>query len=134
MAAGDHSLTLSVLSDRLAVSRLDPQDEDGMLPMWALDGELSSITRTMDELSVVCAEDAVPEGVQVELGWRCLKAHGPFDFSTVGVLVSLAGPLAEAGISIFALSTYDTDYLMVKESDLTKATRVLEDRGHTILR
>ena len=130
----DHSLTLSVLSDRLAVCRLAPLNPGESPPVWAYVGDLVSITHTADELSVVCDEDAVPADVTSESGWRCLKAHGPFEFSMVGVLASLTGPLAEAGISIFALSTYDTDYLLVKEEDLENAVDVLSRRGHVILR
>ncbi len=129
-----HSLTLSVLDDRLAVCRLAPLNPGESQPVWASAGELFSITQTVDELSVVCDEDTVPNGVTSELGWRCLKAHGPFEFSMVGVLASLTGPLADAGISIFALSTYDTDYLLVKEENLESAIEVLSERGHTILR
>ncbi len=133
MQASDHSLTLSVLSDRLAVCRLAPLNPGESLPVWTTVGHLFSITQTADELSVVCDEDAVPEGVTSELGWRCLKAHGPFGFSMVGVLASLTGPLATAGISIFALSTYDTDYLLVKDEDLGSTIDVLRQQGHTIL-
>ena len=128
-----HSVTLSVLSGRLAVCRLDPRVRGESLAAWTSSGDFLSITRTADELSVVCGEDVVPEGVTSELGWRCLKAHGPFEFSMVGVLASLTEPLAEAGISIFALSTYDTDYLLVKAEDLGSAIEVLSQQGHTIL-
>jgi hypothetical protein len=134
MQASGHSLTLSVLNDRLAVCRLDPLNPGESLPVWASVGDLYSITQTADELSVVCDEDAVPNDVTSELGWRCLKAHGPFEFSMVGVLASLTGPLAAAGISIFALSTYDTDYLLVKDEDLEGAVEVLLKEGHAVLR
>ena len=134
MHASGHSLTLSVLRGRLAVCRLAPLHPGESLPVWASVGDIYSITQTAEELSVVCDEDAVPKGVTSELGWRCLKAHGPFDFSMVGVLASLTGPLAAAGISIFALSTYDTDYLLVKDEDLEGAIEVLLQQGHAVLR
>jgi len=134
MSPGDHLLTLSVLDDRLAVCRLAPLNPGESPPVWSSVGDVFSITQTEDELSVVCDEDAVPSEITSEPGWRCLKAHGPFEFSMVGVLASLAGPLAEAGISIFALSTYDTDYLLVKDEDLVSAIEVLSRRGHIILR
>jgi hypothetical protein len=134
MQPPDHSLTLSVLSDRLAVCRLAPLLPGQSIPIWTCSGEFFSVTQTEDELSVVCDEDVVPEGVTSEPGWRCLKAHGPFEFSMVGVLASLTGPLAEAGISIFALSTYDTDYLLVKGADLERSIEVLTERGHTVRR
>jgi hypothetical protein len=103
------------------------------LPVWASVGNIYSITQTAEELSVVCDEDAVPQGITSELGWRCFKVHGPLDFSMVGVLSSLTGPLAAAGISIFALSTYDTDYLLVKDENLGGTIEVLSQQGHTIL-
>lgn len=133
MQPSEQSLTLSVLSDRLAVCRLDPLHPGEALPVWASVGNLYSITQTAEELSVVCDEDAVPQGITSEPGWRCLKAHGPLEFSMVGVLASLADPLAAAGISIFALSTYDTDYLLVKDEDLGRTIEVLTHQGHTIL-
>ncbi|MGF1611964.1 MAG: ACT domain-containing protein [Kiloniellales bacterium] len=116
-------LTLCVLPDRLAVCRLVP---DAALPPWlAWDGGLVSVTRTADELSIVCAEDRVPEAVQAERGWRALKVLGPLDFALTGILAGLAAPLAGAGISIFALSTYDTDYILVRAADLEQALIVL---------
>ena len=114
---------------RLAVCRLDPQ---AAVPDWALSGDFSSITRTTDELSIVCSEAGVPEGVLCERGWAGLKVEGPLDFSLTGVLASLAQPLAEAGLSIFAVSTYDTDYLLVKAGDLDRAVVVLAEAEHTV--
>jgi hypothetical protein len=90
------------------------------------------VTRSDDELSLVLPEEAAPAGSVVEPGWRCLKVRGPLDFGLMGILASLAGPLAEAGVSIFALSTYDTDYILVKETDLEKTKQVLMANGHTI--
>lgn len=123
-------LSLSVLRDRYAICKLRPEDE---APEWAERGEFWSVTKTSEELSVVCAEAGIPETVKSNKGWRCLKVHGPLDFSLTGILVSLARPLAEAGISIFALSTYDTDYLLVKETDLDRALAVLTQGGHEII-
>ena len=124
-------LTLSVLRDRYAVCRLSAEDE---APDWAERGEFWSVTKTGEELSLVCAEAGIPETVKSDKGWRCLKVHGPLDFSLTGILVSLARPLAEAGVSIFALSTYDTDYLLVKDDDLDRALTVLAQGGHEIIR
>ena len=129
-----HSLTLSVLESRLAVCRLDSPGPGATLAAWTHATTFFSITRTDDELSIVCDEDVVPEDVVSEPGWRCLAVHGPLEFSMVGVLASLTGPLAEAGISIFALSTYDTDYLLVKQKDLEVTIEVLSGQGHSILR
>lgn len=121
-------LDLILIQGRFAVCRLPPNAE---LPSWAA-GEFSSLTRTSDELSVVCAEDAVPKDIRCEAGWRILKVAGPLDFGLTGILLSIAGPLAEAGISIFALATYDTDYVMVKEQNLDRAIRALETAGHRV--
>ncbi len=123
-------LTLIVLDGNFAVCRLEP---GAPIPPWATAGDLFSITRTADELSVVCHQDAVPEGIPCERGWRCIRVAGTIPFSVVGVLASLTAPLAEAGISVFAISTFDTDYLLVKAEDIETAIDILRRRGHTIL-
>jgi hypothetical protein len=94
-------------------------------------GSLFSITRTNEELSIVCAEALVPPGVQVESGWRGLKVAGPLDFALTGILAELSGALARAGISLFAISTYDTDYILVKEKDLEQTVETLLRAGYT---
>jgi hypothetical protein len=124
-----HQLNLAWLQGAFAVCRLTA---DAPLPTWATAGEFLSITRTAGELSIVCPEEAVPQGVQCERGWRCLRVAGPLEFSLVGVLASLAVPLAEAGISIFVVSTFDTDYLLVKEEKQQQAAEVLRQAGHTV--
>jgi hypothetical protein len=103
-------MKLVVLEDELAVARLGATDP---IPAWAAQGNFSSVTRTAEELSVVCAAEAIPANVQAERGWRCLRVAGRLDFSQTGVLASIAGPLAAAKVSIFAVSTYDTDYVLV---------------------
>src|SRR3989442_1500343 len=113
-----HQLTILVLPNLFAICRLA---RDASIPAWATAADFFSITRTADEHSIVCRQDAVPEGILCERGWRCLRVAGTIPFSVVGVLASLTAPLAEAGISVFAVSTYDTDYLLVKEPDLEKA-------------
>lgn len=123
-------LTLKKLDGRMAVCRLDPSSE---VPGWATEAALFSVMRTPDELSVVCPEGNVPVGVKSEAGWRVLALEGPFEFSAVGVLASVASPLAEARVSIFALSTYDTDYVLVKEEGVDRAVSVLRERGHEVL-
>jgi hypothetical protein len=122
-------LTLLVADGIFAVCRLEP---GAPVPGWATAGAFFSITRTADALSVVCPEEAVPGGVQCERGWRCLRVAGAIPFSAVGVLASLTTPLAEAGVSVFAVSTFDTDYLLVKAADLGRAVDILRRRGHTI--
>jgi hypothetical protein len=97
-------------------------------------GGFASVTRTAHELSLVCAESAVPQGIQCEPGWRIFKIEGPLDFALTGILASVAQPLAEAGISIFTISTYDTDYVMVQERDVEKAAHALAAAGHRVKR
>src|SRR5437879_4019734 len=121
-----YPLSLLVLDGTFAVCRLGP---DAMVPSWASAGDFFSITRTADEMSVVCPESAVPEGVRCEGGWRCFRVAGTMDFYLIGVLASLVSPLAEAGVSVFALSTFDTDYLLVKEADFEQAKAVLRQAG-----
>ena len=116
-------LSLSIVQNKLAVCRLE---KDTQVPSWAMDDTFYSISRTNDELSIVCSEDNVPDNIKSDKNWRAFKVEGPLDFSLTGVLVSLANPLAEAQISIFAISTYDTDYLLVKDNDFEKAVKVLE--------
>lgn len=127
--ADPSALTLSLLPDTLAVCRLAP---DADAPAWAWTGEPASVTRTRDELSIVCRADAVPQEVRAEAGWRCLKVHGPLDFALTGILAALTAPLAAAGIALFAVSTFDTDYLLVKAENLDRAAEVLRGAGHRV--
>jgi hypothetical protein len=122
-------LNLTLMGGTFAVCRLGA---DATVPPWATTGYLFSITRTADELSVVCRQDAVPEGVKCERGWRCLRVAGAIELSTLGVLAALAVPLAEAGVSVFAVSTFDTDYLLVKDRDLPAALEALRGAGHAV--
>lgn len=121
-------MKLTVLIDHLAVCRLLPSQD---VPAWVWqDRTLLSVTYTADELSIVCAGNAVPDDVQCERNWRALKVQGLLDFSLTGILAALASPLAAAGIAIFALSTYDTDYILLKELALQQAIEVLRQHGH----
>ena len=122
-------LTLSVLTERLAVCRLDAHS---VIPTWATGGSFLSATRTSDQLSVVCPERDVPADVKCERGWRAFKIEGPFDFASTGILAAVAGPLAAAEVSILAIATYDTDYILVNESQLERAACVLSAHGHTV--
>ena len=121
---------MRVLVDRLAVCRLSSRAD---IPDWARPAELLSITRTQSELSIVCSQRFLPSDVQAERDWRAFEVKGPLDFNLVGVLAGLATTLAQAGISIFALSTYDTDYLLVKDADFERAALALTAAGHTIV-
>jgi len=122
-------LTLAILSDPLAICRLSPAED---VPEWAMIGEFVSITHTADELSIVCAEANVPADVKADRGWRALKVEGPLDLALTGVLASLANPLAEAQINLFAISTFDTDYLLVKGYNLKRACTVLQQAGQAV--
>jgi hypothetical protein len=122
-------LTLSVLPETFAICRLSA---DEIVPEWAMLGEFVSITHTSDELSIVCAAENVPPDVKADRGWRALKAEGPLDLALTGILASLASPLAEAKINLFAVSTFETDYLLVTEYNLARACEVLRQAGHVV--
>jgi hypothetical protein len=117
--------TLSLLPSAFAICRLE---QDASIPAWALTGIFCSITRTGEELSIICPQASVPPETTCDQGWSCLKIEGPFDLGEVGVLASVVTPLAQAGISVFAIATYDTDYLLVK--DIERAIRALSQAGH----
>lgn len=117
-------LGLTLLPDTLAVARLEAGE--GM-PGWVdWTDPLVSVTRTAGELSVVCPEHRVPDGVRAERGWRAFKVDGPLDFAATGILAGLAVPLADAGIPIFAVSTFDTDTLLVRAADVERTVTTLE--------
>jgi hypothetical protein len=121
---------LRVLDQRLAISRL-PADAE--TPRWAQEATgLVALTRTPTELSIVCAEDAVPAGATEEGGWCALVVEGTLELSEVGVLAELASPLAAAEIPIFVLSTYETDYVLVPAEALQAAVGALERAGHSV--
>ena len=121
---------LRVLPGALAIARLDPDDPP---PAWAApDGAFHAVVRTAGELSVVCADDAVPDGVRAERGFRALQVAGPLDFGLTGVLAALAVPLAEAGVPIFAIATYDTDHVLVRAERLGDAVAALRAAGHRV--
>jgi len=121
------SLKYSRVSGQFAVCRLPA---DAAVPEWPLSGNLFSITRTADELSIVCEAHAVPPNIKHEADWVCLKLEGPFPFTQTGVLTSFLQPLSDRAIPIFAISTFDTDYVFLKESWLDKAHDALRDAGH----
>jgi uncharacterized protein len=116
------TLHLTVLEPRLAIVRMDSSAE---VPAWAWRGNLVFISRTPDELSVVCDEDAVPDSERAVHDWRALMVRGPLDLGLTGIMARLTQPLAQAGIPVFALSTFDTDYLLVRAQDLDRAVVAL---------
>lgn len=128
------ALTLTLLPDVYSCLRLDRGDA---IPAWAGAGPFSSITRTADELSVFCLQAAVPAplpaGGRAETGFRILKISGPLPFSMTGVIASIAGPLADAAISLVPIATFDTDYILIKQHDVPAAAAALARAGHTVI-
>lgn len=122
-------LSMMVMPERLAVCRLGPGDE---LPREVLQASFWSVTRTAGELSLVIPEAFIPPRCRCERGWRAFQVAGPLDLSLTGVLNAITAPLAQAGISLFALSTFDTDYVLVREKDLDAACAVLTEAGHQL--
>ncbi len=121
--------SLFLLEGLFAVCRLDKK---APIPDWAVSKQFFSVTRTDDELSVVCPQEGVPEGIDCETGWRCLKVESPFEFDLTGAISSVAALLAEADIVIFMVATQDSDYLMVKESDLERTISVVSQAGYRV--
>jgi uncharacterized protein len=118
---------LRTLPDSYAVVRLQPGSD---LPEWVDMGPFRSVTRTDHEVSVVCRDHDVPEGESVDRGWTVLEAMGPLDFSLSGVIASLIQPLADAQLPIFVISTFESDYVLIRSADLARAADALEDAGH----
>jgi uncharacterized protein len=122
-------MKLYVLDELYAIVRLEP---DADLPEWLRGGHFWSATRTDSELSLVCREDDVPRAASAERGWCALELAGPLDFSLTGVVAALVTPLAEAEVPIFILSTFETDYLLVRERDLHRSVEALTGAGHEV--
>ena len=119
-----------VLSDKLAVCQLSAGSR---IPEWALGAGFFCITQTAEELSIVCEESRVPSNVRIERGWVGLKLEGPFPFAMTGVLASFLQPLADASIPIFAVATFDTDYVLMKREQLEAAIAALTSAGHELI-
>ena len=123
-------LTLDLLEGSFVICRLSPTLS---LPSWAFTGPFVSITKTNDELSIITIDDGrLPKDIQCERNWKCFKFKGPFAFDMTGVLTSILNPLAKADIGILAVSTFDTDYVLVKEKNLEIAVDVLKQNGHIL--
>jgi uncharacterized protein len=129
-AARNSKLRFSVLVGRFAICRLPA---DSKAPDWGLRGSFASMTRTEDELSIVCLLENVPPESRPELSWICMKLHGPFAFSETGILAAFISPLAAAEGGIFAISTYETDYVLVQQEFEAKAILVLRAAGHEMV-
>lgn len=126
----DIKLKMTLLKEYYGVCRMSP---GAPFPDWTADSAFLSMTRTADELSVVCLQSSIPEGVRCEKDWRILKVEGPLDFSLIGIIARISSLLAEAGISLFAVSTFDTDYLLVKGTSIQRAIDVLTWSDYEIM-
>ena len=130
MTANSRSLTLSLLQDRYAILRFMPEATP---PAWAMTGDFFSVTRGKEELSIVTKIANLPSYESPDSHWYAFKAHGPFAFTEIGVLASLAVPLAKDGVALFVISTFETDYLLVQVDQVQKAVQSLRTVGHTVL-
>lgn len=116
-------LTLSILPEKIGICHFD---KNSPIPDWALEKtNFTSITRTMNELSITLPQEKIPGGVMIERDWRAFKLEGDLDLTSIGIIASLAEPLAEAKISIFNVSTYETNYVLVEEKNLEEAKEIL---------
>lgn len=131
MTTAHRCFELTLLPERFAISQLAA---NAPIPEWAMQGAFFSVTRTRDELSVVCEQSRVAAGIRSQPGWSVLKVHGPFVLTEIGVLLALASPLAEAKLGLFTISTFDTDYLLVASETVSAAINTLEGAGHKIHR
>jgi hypothetical protein len=129
MVVTQHLLEIHILTNRLAVCRLP---SGSPVPTWA-SGNFIAVVQTAHETSIVCDKEVVPVDVQCQPGWAALMVVGPLDFALTGVLAAIAVPLADAGVSIFAVSTFDTDYILIPIDRLAIAVRTLSDAGHRVV-
>lgn len=126
-----HTLALDVVDGEYALVRL-PADSDAPAGLLDADSGLVSVTRTPAELSIVCRAALVPDDAESETGWRLLSVRGPMPFTLTGIIAVLSSELAAAGVALFSLSTFDTDHVLVQQSDLSRAVRVLRAAGHEV--
>jgi hypothetical protein len=120
-------LTLHMLGETFTINKL-PQFAE--IPSILSQGDMCFISRTDEELSIICPDYMAPNNVQQELGWRCIRVEGEMKLQEIGVLASLAQPLADAGIPMFVVSTFNTDYIFVMEENLVNAVQALQQAGH----
>lgn len=129
MSVKANKMILSVLKQTFGICRYDADKE---IPERILKSKFFSVTRTSDELSLICPIEYMPADARCESNWKCLKVNGPLDFAQTGILSSLASVLAEAEISLLTFSTFETDYIMVKDVDLAITIKSLKSRGHQV--
>lgn len=122
-----HKLTLQLLNETYTINKL-PQFAE--IPSILSNGEMCFISRTDEELSIICPDFMAPNNVQQELGWRCLRVEGTMKLQEVGVLVSILQPLSEAGVPVFTVSTFNTDYVFVLDEHLVNVVHALQKAGH----
>jgi len=125
----EKKLVFEVLRDTVGVCKLAVNEA---IPLWAYQGDFFSVTKTVEELSIVCSDSAIPKDILCERGWKILEIQGMLDFGLVGILAMVSNTLAKAGVSIFAISTYNTDYILVKAADLNSAVDALKNEGHEV--
>jgi uncharacterized protein len=125
-----HVLKFRQLPGHYIIVRLAP---DAPIPAWATKGDFTSVSRSADELSIVCPRDSLPADLNFDTLWICLKLEGPFPFSQTGVLLSFIAPLSNNCVPVFAISTYDTDYVLIQEEHLGRAADMLREAGHESL-
>ena len=123
-------LTMKLLKEKYGICRLDKAE---LIPQWTTVSDFFSVTKTSDELSIVCNENNIPSGIKCEKNWRVLKIEGPLDFSLIGIIASISSILEQKSISIFAVSTYDTDYILVKDKDIDNAIDALINENYEVI-
>ncbi|MBX4261975.1 ACT domain-containing protein [Clostridium estertheticum] len=123
-------LTMKLLNEKFSVCRLNKNEQ---IPEWVKNSSFYSISKTSDELSIVCSQDIIPSNIKCEKDWRILKVEGPLDFSLIGIISSISTILALKRISIFAVSTYDTDYILVKNKDIDNTILALSNERYEII-
>jgi len=124
-----HQSKLEQAEGEYAICRLSP---NAVIPTWADDTGFVTISRSEFELSIVCLAKRVPENIQKEDGWTCLRFVGPFAFGATGIVLSVVRPLSEGGLGVFVVSTFDGDHLLLKTGDMSKAARLLGQAGHML--
>lgn len=123
------NISIKLLEGKYAVCKLGVTES---IPEWCRDNSFVSITRTADELSIVCLQNNVPEGVNAERDWNILKIEGQLDFSLIGIISSISSILAKKEISIFVISTFNTDYILVKEKNIENTIKALLEEEYEI--
>jgi hypothetical protein len=122
-----HKLSLHLLNETFTINKL-PQFAE--IPSILAKGEMCFISRTDEELTIVCPDFMAPNNVQQELGWRCIRVDATMKLEETGILAALVQPLADAGVAVFSFSTFNTDYLFVMEEQLVNAVQALQKAGH----